>query len=116
MRQSRFYARFTVLPADKLICDGRGIVVDKSVERRGRAVPGFHLYGNNLAVFLDQELDFMFVIRFIILQRVTLLEQAFRDYVFVNTAAGVPPDRVIQNGKLGLKTVHAAEQAGIIDI
>lgn len=63
------------LPPYQFEGDAWPIYVDKRVERSRGFVPGFHFKRHRFAVSLDHELQFMAVVRFEIMQRISVFHQ-----------------------------------------
>ena len=116
MRNSEFYVARADVSVNDFICRRRFICFYKSVQRFCRGISRFHFHRDHFSVFFYQKFQFVGIVRFVIIKRVTVFHQRFGDNIFVNTAFGIPFYRVFKNRSFGFKTVHSTQQARIVDI
>ena len=86
MGQCLFIVGKADVPADELVSRGWTVFLQEAVQGRGDLVSCFHFYRFHFSVLLNQELDFVLIIRSEIEKPVALFGQAFADDVLVNAA------------------------------
>ena len=116
MRQRFFHTISSVSSANKFERDSRVEVFYKTVQGWGRIIPSLDLYRDNLTVLFNQELNFMLVVWFIVIQRVSPFEQALGNDVFIDTAACVAFNCIVKHSQFRFLAIHTTEKPRVINV
>ena len=111
-----FFVHPAILRIRQFISKWRSVTHNVLIEGRSCAISCLNLDRNDCTAAFNKEFNLMYTVWLVVIQRISPLDQAFRNDILINTSTGISSDGVVQNSKLRFKTIGAAEQAGVIDV